>query len=325
MLRISSGGEAFLCGGTAISSRWIVTAAHCVYGLSSHDVSSSRVVVNPDSIYNYAKSSEYKLNSVIVNPGYDDNDQENDIALINTKKAMSTTPMAYGGSASVPALGTSTRVFGLGLTSMPGNLANSLRVGSVIDLAGPTGNCGSYGSSYDPATMLCAGVPSSRVDACKGDSGGPLTAWAGRRTLVGIVSWGYGCASEGFPGVYTRVSTYADWIGQNTGVPANNAPVSLTSPAELRSERPCSTRTCKLKKSGSLSLVVRNLGDAAGQWTVSARKVSVTKASGVLGASASAKIKIVAQGSAKACGRVTVKVNGGVVNAFKVGVNGGKC
>ncbi|XP_071451607.1 trypsin-1-like [Hetaerina americana] len=61
--------------------------------------------------------------------------------------------------------------------------------------------------------MLCAG--SEWEDSCQGDSGGPLVQ---NGKLVGIVSYGYGCASPGFPGVYSRVSALRDWISENSGV-----------------------------------------------------------------------------------------------------------
>lgn len=57
--------------------------------------------------------------------------------------------------------------------------------------------------------MICARATSPSRDACQGDSGGPLVA---NGYLVGIVSWGEGCANSLYPGVYTRVSEYEDWI-----------------------------------------------------------------------------------------------------------------
>lgn len=57
--------------------------------------------------------------------------------------------------------------------------------------------------------MICANATNPPRDACQGDSGGPLVADG---YLVGIVSWGEGCADAAYPGVYTRVSEYALWI-----------------------------------------------------------------------------------------------------------------
>merc|ERR1711964_25812 len=65
--------------------------------------------------------------------------------------------------------------------------------------------------------MLCAASPNK--DTCQGDSGGPLTftpAGQGKPVLVGITSWGIGCATQQ-PGVYTKVTHYLDWIAKQTG------------------------------------------------------------------------------------------------------------
>lgn len=65
--------------------------------------------------------------------------------------------------------------------------------------------------------MLCAGIlDTGDKDSCRGDSGGPLVVTnnldVDGDVLVGITSWGYHCASEHYPGVYTRVSYHSDWI-----------------------------------------------------------------------------------------------------------------
>nr|CAD7439485.1 unnamed protein product [Timema bartmani] len=64
-------------------------------------------------------------------------------------------------------------------------------------------------------TMICAGVTAGGKDACQGDSGGPLV-WGNQ--LVGITSWGSGCAQRGFPGVWANVASLREWVRANSGV-----------------------------------------------------------------------------------------------------------
>lgn len=63
--------------------------------------------------------------------------------------------------------------------------------------------------------MICATGSEPPRDACQGDSGGPLVT---NNVLIGIVSWGEGCADQKYPGVYTRLSQYSEWIGRKIGM-----------------------------------------------------------------------------------------------------------
>lgn len=69
-----------------------------------------------------------------------------------------------------------------------------------------------YGSSDITENMFCAGLEEGGKDACQGDSGGPMVDESG--SLVGVVSWGNGCAQKGYSGVYTRVGNFVDWVGK---------------------------------------------------------------------------------------------------------------
>ena len=71
-----------------------------------------------------------------------------------------------------------------------------------------------YGEGDILDSMICAGVEAGGVDSCQGDSGGPMVCDGGSY-LCGIVSWGYGCARPGIPGVYTEVSYFVDWVQAN--------------------------------------------------------------------------------------------------------------
>ena len=72
-----------------------------------------------------------------------------------------------------------------------------------------------YGEDKLTSGMFCAGYLAGGIDSCQGDSGGPMVCSSrDRSTLLGIISWGYGCGRANKPGVYTKVANYLDWIKQ---------------------------------------------------------------------------------------------------------------
>ena len=89
----------------------------------------------------------------------------------------------------------------------------------------------SYGQSDITDSMICAGLDQGGKDSCQGDSGGPFMCG---NQLSGIVSWGYGCAMAGYPGVYTQTSYFIDWIMEN----ADLGPPPTTTTTQAPTEEP---------------------------------------------------------------------------------------
>ena len=104
-----------------------------------------------------------------------------------------------------------------GTTSSGGSsLPTALRKVDVPVVARST--CASQYKAIDPSysitnNMFCAGFSAGGKDSCQGDSGGPIVDSS--KTLVGLVSWGEGCALPNAPGVYARVGTLLSFINSN--------------------------------------------------------------------------------------------------------------
>jgi hypothetical protein len=114
---------------------------------------------------------------------------------------------------------------GWGATSSGGWSSNVL-----LEVDVPIDNsCGNYSNSEITNNMVCAGDNNGGEDSCQGDSGGPLimTNDEGEYELIGIVSWGYGCAEAGYPGVYSRIWTRLGWFFDYIGEPEDDFVVEL--------------------------------------------------------------------------------------------------
>jgi secreted trypsin-like serine protease len=199
-----SGGYQF-CGGTLVAPTKVVTAAHCAAGRTPRN---TRVVVGRED-KNSDQGRVVRVTDIWVHSDYLTADQGADVAVLTLRDAMAERPLPLAGpqDESLYAPGTPGRVLGWGRTSEQGAVSRYLLGATVPVMA--DADCADVYLQYDPAEMTCAGYPEGGVDTCQGDSGGPFVAGG---KLIGITSWGEGCARRNRPGIYTRVLAYADAI-----------------------------------------------------------------------------------------------------------------
>lgn len=209
-------GSGHICGGVVISQRLVATAAHCIYNSETYTYrKAGEFVLVMGSTYLYNSNSytqQYYVQQLIVHPRYNHASLENDIALMFFNGYIpwnSPTVKALALSHNIMPVGTHCNVTGWGVTrSGSGFSSNTLQVGPVSVISYKDCAIG-YGNL--PLSQICAGYMAGVTDACQGDSGGPLMC---NNTLTGIVSYGTGCGLKNFPGVYTNVSSFNDWVVQ---------------------------------------------------------------------------------------------------------------
>ncbi|XP_037084951.1 trypsin-1-like [Pollicipes pollicipes] len=214
---VSPGGTRTYCGGTVINNRYVLTAAHCTSGDSASQV---QVLLREHRIGASDGELRFSVSRIIQHPnyrspsrsGYDFSllrlTQTINFASLNNRVAPACLPSS-GAFVNVDAV-----VSGWGTTSSGGSQATALREVTVRTQS--NNQCRQAYSTINDS-MLCAGVSGGGKDSCQGDSGGPLvTPVGGRYNLIGVVSWGRGCALANYPGVYARVTSVTSWIQQNT-------------------------------------------------------------------------------------------------------------
>ncbi|CAL8117692.1 unnamed protein product [Orchesella dallaii] len=219
-----------VCGASLINREYAITAAHCLHNRYKDTLELVFNIKDANTIESDSNTVRRKIKKFLIHPSYNTSTQHDDIALIQLKVPFDLqTENDKVAPICVPKTSTSKYAsqhgifvgfghtnYGSGSDKPKENSRISMKVNvpilsnqDCLKTKVPT-------KKNITENMVCAG--SQGKDACINDSGGPLMVQEnGRTTVVGLASWGIGCGLAGYPGVYTRVSQYLEWIRTATG------------------------------------------------------------------------------------------------------------
>ncbi|KAF2879002.1 hypothetical protein ILUMI_27170 [Ignelater luminosus] len=201
--------ESHICGASILNAKNVITAAHCVYKKTL-----TRLSVHAGSTIYHSGGIRKQVARAIIHKSYNDDTSDYDIAILHLSE-----PLSFGNNVlpiALPRQGEplprrlTAIVSGWGYTHEDGDRLSPTLLKIAVSFVGRN-KCNTlyFGKGDITPRMFCAGDLKGGRDACQGDSGGPCIV---NGKLVGLVSWGYGCARPGYPGVYTKVSNFINWI-----------------------------------------------------------------------------------------------------------------
>lgn len=209
----SETGEHY-CGGALISNRYVVTAAHCTVGLKAANITVRLGAYDIQEPSEHVKDIE--VSRIRQHPQFQKDTFMNDIAVLRLKRPVMFNeyirPVCLPQRSDETFFGKTAVAIGWGTQSFGGPYSDVLREVKLV--VWNNTQCRERFAQPITDVFLCAGPKKREGDACQGDSGGPLMVQSRSKqwTLIGVISWGIKCGEPGFPGIYTRITHFLDYI-----------------------------------------------------------------------------------------------------------------